>query len=344
MTNGQGLLQQVFGSLATFAQQHLAEHRQRQERLTALREAIEQAVDASEPRIRLVGNYAEKLVDAVETALNYSGSVLQQLPLAVLLGARAWSRDPQVNAFFATVDDVRATLGESPAIHTFFADGGHAECFALMLMVKRETETFGAVLSGDVVVRDVRRILVSFSQHRLFFPAASEAELREELKQRMLVFLATRALERINELRTRRSALEEQRRQLQAQLRALRGHAQGLQPLLSTNDADERRAAVLEQRLLQTEEELVAARKPLGTLDDYLEQIRQVLSQPEIYLQVRSLALRLNRLGVRLPPDSPEPGETLSLIEFDSMGEQRIGALVRFVREELPPVITTASF
>jgi hypothetical protein len=71
--------------------------------LTALREAIEQAVDASEPRIRLVGNYAEKLVDAVETALNYSGSVLQQLPLAVLLGARAWSRDPQVNAFFATV-------------------------------------------------------------------------------------------------------------------------------------------------------------------------------------------------------------------------------------------------
>lgn len=344
MTNGQGLLQQVFGSLATFAQQHLAEHRQRQERLTALREAIEQAVDASEPRIRLVGNYAEKLVDAVETALNYSGSVLQQLPLAVLLGARAWSRDPQVNAFFATVDDVRATLGESPAIHTFFADGGHAECFALMLMVKRETETFGAVLSGDVVVRDVRRIMVSFSQHRLFFPAASEAELREELKQRMLVFLATRALERINELRTRRSALEEQRRQLQAQLRALRGHAQGLRPLLSTNDADERRAAVLEQRLLQTEEELVAARKPLGTLDDYLEQIRQVLSQPEIYLQVRSLALRLNRLGVRLPPDSPEPGETLSLIEFDSMGEQRIGALVRFVREELPPVITTASF
>jgi hypothetical protein len=127
----------------------------------------------------------------------------------------------------------------------------------------------------------------------------------------MLVFLATRALERINELRTRRSALEEQRRQLQAQLRALRGHAQGLRPLLSTNDADERRAAVLEQRLLQTEEELVAARKPLGTLDDYLEQIRQVLSQPEIYLQVHSLALRFNRLGVRLPPDSPEPGETL---------------------------------
>lgn len=344
MSDGTGLLQQVFDGLTAFAQQHLTEHRQRQERLAALREAIEQAVDASEPRIRLVGNYAEKLVDAVETALNYSGKVLQQLPPAVLLDARAWSRDPQVNAFFATVDDLRATLGDDPAIRAFFTDGDHTACFALMLMLKRETETFGAVLSGDQLVRDVRRIQVSFSRHRLFFPAVSEARLRDELKQRMLVFLATRALERINDLRNRRSALEEQRRQLQAQLRALRGHAQGLRPLLSTNDADERRVAVLEQRLLQTEEELVAARKPLGNLDDYLEQIRQVLSQPEVYLQVRSLTLRLNRLGVKLSSNSSESGETLSLIEFDSMGEQRIGVLVRFARAELPPASAAAPF
>lgn len=342
MTNGQGLLQQVFGGLTAFTQQRLAEHRQRQERLAALHDAIEQAVDASEPRIRLVGNYAEKLVDAVETALNYSGRVLQQLPPAVLLDARAWSHDPQVNAFFATVDDLRAMLGDDPAMRAFFADSGRSQCFALMLMLKRETETFGTVLRGDVLVRDVRRLQVSFSRHRLFFPAVSEARLREELKQRMLVFLATRALERINELRDQRSMLEEQRRRLQAQLQALRSHAQGLQPLLSPAEASARRPAALEQRLVQVEEDLVAIRKRLGTLDDYLEQVRQVLSQPEVYLQVRPLTLRLTRLGVKLPPDSPEPGETLALIEFDSMGEQRIGVLVRFEKGELPPVMTTA--
>ncbi len=329
MTNGQGLLQHVFGGLTAFAQQHLAEHRQRQERLAALHDAIEQAVDASEPRIRLVGNYAEKLVDAVETALNYSGRVLQQLPPAITLDARAWSRDPQVNAFFATADDLRTMLAEDPGIQAFFKESSAANGFALMLMVKRETETFGSVLNGDVLVHDVRRIQISFSRHRLFFPAVSEARLREELKQRMLVFLATRALERINELRDQRSMLEEQRRRLQAQLRALRSHAQGLQPLLS-EEASARRPAALEQRLVQVEEDLVAVRKRLGTLDDYLEQVRQVLGQPEIYLQVRPLTLRLTRLGVKLSPDSLEPGETLSLIEFNSMGEQRIGVLVRF--------------
>jgi uncharacterized coiled-coil protein SlyX len=96
------------------------------------------------------------------------------------------------------------------------------------------------------------------------------------------------------------------------------------------------RTVVVEQRLIQMEEDLAVARKPLSTLDDYLEQVRRVLSQPKPYLQVRPLTLRLNRMGVKLDANSPEPGETLNLIELESMGERRIGTLVRFGREELP--------
>ncbi len=337
MTDEQGFLHEVysaFGGIAAFAQHHLAEHRLNQERLALLRDAIEQVVDASEPRIRLVGNYAEKLLDSVETGLRHCDGVLRRLPPALALGGHAWVTDPRVNAFFATADSLRATLGLDPQARTFFTDHGRAECFALLLMVKRETATFGTALAGDVMVRDVRQIQVSFSDHQLFFPAASESELRKDLRRRMLVFLATRALDRINELRERRGTLEEQRRQLQAQLQALRGHAQGLQPLLS---AGKRRLAAMEQRLSQTEGELIVARKQLGTLDDYLEQVRQVLDHPETYLQLHPLALRLNRLGVKLDPDSPEPGETITLIELASLDEQRIGALVRFTRDELPP-------
>ena len=161
--------------------------------------------------------------------------------------------------------------------------------------------------------------------------------MRKELRERTLVFLATRALERINELREQRGALEEQRRQLQAQLRALRGHTQGLRPLLSSADADERRVATLKQRLTQTEQDLVAARKQLGTLDDYLEQVRQVLSQPEAYLQIQPLSIRINRLGLKLDIDSSEPGETIKLIELVSLDEKRIGVLVRFARDDLAP-------
>jgi len=337
MTDGQGLLRQVLGGIAAFAQHQWAERRHSHERLTRLRVPVEWVVDASEPRIRLVGDYVEKLADAVEIALRHSDELLRRMPPPVTLAGRVWAIDPQVNAFFATAHDLRESL-DQPAIRAFFETGAR-ECFALMLMVKRETESFGMGLSGEMLVREVRQTLVSFSRHQLFFPAASADELRRDLRQRTLVFLASRALERIGELRTRRGELEEQRRRLQAQLRALRGHAQGLRPLLASPDdaADQRRATALEQRLIQTEEELTAARKQLGTLDDYLEQVRGVLSQPERYLQVRPLTLRLNRMGVKLDANSPEPGETLTLIELESMGERRIGVPVRIAREELPP-------
>jgi DNA-binding FrmR family transcriptional regulator len=327
----------MLDGIAAFAQHHLAEHRLNQQRLALMREAIEQVVDASEPRIRLVGNYAEKLLDAVETASRHSEDLLRRLPSALTLSRRAWMADPRVNAFFATADDLRSTLSLDPCIQAFFKDGNSSECFALMLMVKRETATFGMALQGDMLVREVPQTLVSFSHHRLFFPIANETGLRRELRQRTLIFLATRALERINELRTRRSDLEERRRQLQAQLRAVRGHARGLHPMLSTGaDADEIRQAALDQRLAQIEQELVAARKQLGTLDDYLEQVRQVLGQPETYLQIKPLSLRLNRLGVKLDANSPEPGETIRLFELTSLETQRIGVLVRVGREELP--------
>ena len=340
MTGGQNFLSQVLGGIAAFAQHQWIERRHSQERLTRLRVPVEWVVDASEPRIRLIGNYVEKLADAVEIALRYSDELLRCMPPPVTLAGRVWAIDPQVNAFFATANDLREAL-DQPAIRSFF-QGRARECFALMLMVRRETESFGMGLRGDVLVREVRQTLVNFSRHQLFFPSTSEDGLRRELRQRTVVFLATRALERIGDLRARRGDLEEQRRRLQAQLRALRGHSQGLRPLLSSPDdiADERRAAALEQRLVQTEEELVAARKQLGTLDDYLEQVRQVLSQPEPYLQVRPLNLRLNRMGVKLDPNASEPGENLTLIELESMGERRIGALVRFAREELPPDTT----
>ena len=334
MSNGQGFLQEVFGGIAAFAQQHLAEHRLNQERLASMREAIEQVVDASEPRIRLVGNYAEKLLEAVEAALRHSEDILRRLPPALTLSGRAWMADPRVHAFFATADDLRSTLSLDPCIQAFFKDGNPSECFALMLMIKRETATFGMALQGDMLVREVPQTVVSFSHHRLFFPTASETGLRRELRRRTLIFLATRALERINELRTRRSDLEEQRRQLQAQLRALRGHTQGLHPMLSSADAEATRQAALDQRLAQTEQDLVAVRKQLGTLDDYLEQVRQVLSQPETYLQIQPLSLRLNRLGVKLDANSPEPGETIGLFELSSLETQRIGVLVRFARPD----------
>jgi hypothetical protein len=99
MTGGQSLLPQVLGGITAFAQHRWAERRHSHERLTRLRVPVEWVVDASEPRIRLVGNYVEKLADAVETALRYSDQLLGQMPPSVTLAGRVWAIDPHVNAF-----------------------------------------------------------------------------------------------------------------------------------------------------------------------------------------------------------------------------------------------------
>ncbi len=156
----QGFLNHVLGGITSFAQHHFAERREHQERLAFLHNAIEQVVDASEPRIRLIGNYQDKLADPVETALHHCGRVLQQLPAAVALDGQAWTNNPQVNAFFATAGDVRTILDQNAPIQEFFAGNPAPECFALLLMVKQEAESFGTALDGDMLVREVRQIQV----------------------------------------------------------------------------------------------------------------------------------------------------------------------------------------
>lgn len=340
MIDGPRFLQHVIegiNGITTFVERQLADHRMKEQRLATMKETIETIVSASEPRIRLVSDYAEKLLDVAEAASRYCRSALSQIPPALVLDSHAWAKDPRVNAFFATADDLRAMLDSASAVQTFFRETGRSECFAWMEMVKRETVTFGAMLDGKMLVREAQQIEVNFSDHRLYFPATSEAELRLDLKQQMLKFLATQAGKHLAELQTRRDLLEEQRRQLRVQLEALRGNMSSLQPLPSSADPDERHLAALAQRLAHTEQDLEEARKPLNTLDDYLEQVRLVLSAPEHVLQFHPLTMRLSRLGIKLDEDSPEPGATISLLELRLPEQQRIGALVRIPREEWSP-------
>jgi hypothetical protein len=49
----------------------------------------------------------------------------------------------------------------------------------------------------------------------------------------------------------------------------------------------------------ETERQLGEAKASLGTLDDYLRQIRQVLSHPSRYLKVKPRCVHINRMGIK---------------------------------------------
>jgi hypothetical protein len=125
---------------------------------------------------------------------------LQRLPPVLVLKQSSLGRPriSRVNAPFAIVDDLRSTPSFEPCIQVFFKDSNPSKCFVLIHII-----CLSAVL-----------------------PDRQRNQITPELRRRMLIFLATRALERINELRTRHSDPQEQQWQLQSQLQALRGRAQ----------------------------------------------------------------------------------------------------------------------
>ena len=136
----------------------------------ALREAIERAVDAVDPRLKVVSDYESRLGPAVAHALRHCAAVAASIPGPVEVGARAFAADPLVHALFATPGDISDMLGKSREVREFFADpvnAGRDEFFGLLGMRQRYKAVAGVALNGDVVQHGVPQRLLYFADHTL---------------------------------------------------------------------------------------------------------------------------------------------------------------------------------
>jgi len=303
-----------------------------------LRVAIEHVVDAINPKLRAVSGYRKKLKPAVARSLAFSAGLVEQLPAAVEVNGKAWSKDPTVRAFFSGVGDLQRVYSRSDEVHEYFerhADG--ESCYALLSMLRKERSVLGMEMHGDVMRRDVRQTSVSFTDHRVVKPVSSQAALRKELEQRAFEALVTYALECITQRVSSRNSLQEQRQLLDMQLRLAHAKSASLTPLLEGKGGEVIDIEALRKRREQTEEELEQLRTGLTTLDDYIERISEVLGDPQAHLRVGRVSMRLNKMNIKLEgAASAEDGHQLELTEV-SLGEnlRRILMITRFPRNEL---------
>lgn len=308
----------------------------------ALKAAIETAVDGTDPRIRMVSDYHGKLRDSVDCALRHAEQIVDAVPGPVELNRQAYSSDPHVHAFFGSADQIGEVLRDSTALKEFFeqfpASREAATCHALLAMRRNEKTVLGKGVQGDIERRDVKQILVSFSDHLVITPATSEEGARKELKERAYAELVECALERIVSMRSRRSELEKQRVLLKAKLRSSHTAAQGLGQLRGQPTTVLAERNVAERDLQRIEAELREADAEMATLDDYLEQVTEVLGQPERYLRLETMSLRLNRMGVKVAENSPQHADDLSLSEVHiNETERAVLTMITFSPSELGP-------
>jgi len=312
--------------------------------------AVEHVVQTTNPRLRFVPRYDERLSPAVASSLKYARSVIAMMPTPHEASRAGWNSDPCMRAFFATSDDVIRSIGRAPNLHTFFDQNPAArEAYAVLNMKMIERKTLGTALEGDVIHRDVAQTTVSFEDHRIGVCGPSEPDLKQAIGRRIMEQLSLEGLARVADDRESREQLEEERALLKVRLQLQQREGMGMGSALGDTDATEQtEISRLEAELADNAKKLDKAGVGTEILDHELERVCEVLAEPTQYFFISKKRLRLDRMNVVQQENSPQAGEEIEFFigqftagrlisEITTVGKPRTRAfaLVRFSRTDL---------
>lgn len=260
--------------------------------------AIERAVDGTDPWIRAVSGYQKKLRPAVLRAIDHVVALVDGMAPAMIVKPGSSGSDIGLRTFFISATDMWKILDSDPNLAAFLRGQKVAPpwIYALLIMEKNEKVFLGAELSGDIVLRDVPQIAVSFDDHRLLDPAGSECETRNQLKRRAFDHLLSLALGRISIVKTERDSLERHRALLQSKLNLLQRGGWGFDTTAADGPTD---VAGVEALLARIDAQMQELGGDDRMLEFYLNILIDVMGRPEEHLWAGKEALVIDRMGIK---------------------------------------------
>jgi len=285
-------------------------------------QAVETTIDKTDSRLRAVTNYQRKLRPAVLEALLHARELIRQIPGPIEVNRRSYAHHPVVHSLFGAADQVGEVFSlsaEAQAYRKNAWSSGNDYLFGLLLMTLHQKTRPGFVLKNDIVQSDVMQKVAFFSDHALVKVAGSEEEVRTMLRERALEKMFGEYKRRISE-HTRR---DNELRREQARLRR-------------------ESTLAAQQQLAEVERELQALSQYLLHLDDHLEMLIQVLTNPEEHCGLEHRELHLDNNGA---VQGIEAKDTLQVPYAEiTVGElRRAGLLVRYPLDELSEVNSLGS-
>ncbi len=307
----------------------------------AIRDAIEQLVEDTDPRIRLISRYQKKLRPGVEVALKHARDIVARIPGPIALDTETWRMDPLVNAAFARADEIPDMVSRSQEVREFFQRGAGRqlqECFALFGVQRQERKILGKELVGEIIQNDVVQTTVSFTNYRLIAPAPTEADLRHEIERRAFHHLAEEAIDQVTKALSRKKGLEEQRALLRFKLKLLGWQHRGLGSLIEAEPQTTQNLEDLQRELAEVEARLQQLHIKLSNLENYVPHFNKVLGQPGQYLSLQEVFLRLNRMNVVVSDSTNELAHELHLAQIKLRdGQSFVLLLVKCRRDQFLP-------
>jgi hypothetical protein len=299
--------------------------------------AIERAVDGTDPRLRALSGYKNKLRTAVIHAIDHVVGLVDNLPVPLELDRAAFGKDPELIAFFASLTQAHELLAVDPALNQWLASPDNSatgHIVMLLLAEQQERQILGVALEGDILRRDVAQTTVSFSEHRLLDPAGAEDETRRLLKRRAFDHLLAISLGRITSAHAERNELERERYLLRRKQAALAAGRWAFDEAGADTRADPQ---VVQHQLEEIESQLRALGAGPGLLKAHLDTVVDVLAEAEHNFWSERHALIVDRMGIKQTQASAlAPRVELTVLQ-DATGRKLVARLVAIARADLPP-------
>ena len=177
----------------------------------------------------MVSGYKKKLRMPVIRALLYIQGLSDRVPGPFEANRKAYGANPQINALFGSAAQLQELFSLNEKMQHFFtANPGDDLAYASLGMIKREKNTFGAALFGNIVRKDIAQVTVNFSGHWVGVCAPSLDEARAQMRWRAFNSLVDSALERITDIKSTTKTLEMERAMLRIKLKETRAQNRGL--------------------------------------------------------------------------------------------------------------------
>ncbi len=254
----------------------------------SLGEAVDMVVEGTDARVRAVNSYKKHLRSGIRVLLEHIDGMVNQMPDPLKLSRHNFVYDPQVNAFFASMDEIERLIFQSREISNYIASShitNTGSFYVLLFMNYQEQEFFGNELQGEVVQRDVKQTQVIFSGHRFLAPSRSDLEVRQALKR----VLFENVIEHLKLLLTQQRQAEVQ------QTTSVAVTTSGMQSL----------------------------NNPTA----YLNTLVELLELPLDLVHLHESTVRLNKMGIKLPDSGEENGDDIRL-NYLEIGEECNGLLM----------------
>lgn len=291
------------------------------------------------PQLRLLRYCEVRLAPPVRSCLAYLAELIGSLPPPREASAAAWSGDPWIHAFFGAPDEVARVVSRSCEVREWFArHPGADEVHAVLGMELHERHALGVAREGDMVRREAPQTSLSFTDHQLPLCTCDEAQLKEEVRGRLLDQLALEALAQIDVDRMRRDRLTEERALLQTRMRLLQLRSSGMYDICGGAPKDS--GAEMEKlrfALAINAGELERCGAGDEALAHEFDRVLAVFAEPQRHLSVQMRRFRIDPLNVVVEEANASGADIAIPVARlpTTPPSERAFALVRFARRDL---------